>query len=184
MCAARMTAAQNTRNCALSCGVVAGVEQVALRGVAEREVHVLAGAVDARERLLVQEAREAEALRDAPERDHHELLVVGRDVARLEHRRELELAGRHLVVPRLGRNAELEELLLDRDHEPDDALGDGAEVVVLELLALGRHRAEERAPREHEVGPGVVEAAVDEEVLLLGAAVRHDHRRVARARRA
>ena len=157
---------------------LAGVEQVALRGVAEREVDVLAGAVDSREGLLVQEAREAEAVGDAPERDHHELLVVGGEVAGLEHGRELELPGRHLVVARLGRDAELEELLLDGDHEPHDALGDRAEVVVLELLPLRGHRAEERASREHEVGPRVVEALVDEEVLLLGAAVRDDHGRV------
>ena len=56
-CTARITAAQNTRNCAFSCGVSPGFEQVALRRVAERAVDVLARAVDAGERLLVQQAR-------------------------------------------------------------------------------------------------------------------------------
>ena len=44
---------------------VARIEQVALRRVAEREVDVLARAVDARERLLVQQAHQAVALGDA-----------------------------------------------------------------------------------------------------------------------
>ena len=40
------------------------------------------------------------------------LLMVGREVPVLEHRGELELARRHLVVPRLGRDPELEQLAL------------------------------------------------------------------------
>ena len=59
-----MTAPQNTRNCAFSCGRVARIEQVALGGVAEREVDVLARAVDAREGLLVQQADQAVPLGD------------------------------------------------------------------------------------------------------------------------
>ena len=44
---------------------VAGIEQVALGGVAERAVDVLAGAVDAGERLLVEQAHHAVPLGDA-----------------------------------------------------------------------------------------------------------------------
>ena len=44
---------------------VAGEQEVALGGVAEREVHVLARAVDAGERLLVEQALHAVLLRDA-----------------------------------------------------------------------------------------------------------------------
>src|SRR3712207_7860018 len=48
---------------------VAGVEQVALLLVADREVDVLAGAVDAVERLLVQQAGHPVALGDLLQRD-------------------------------------------------------------------------------------------------------------------
>ena len=65
LCTARITAAQKTRNCALSCGVSPGQQQVALGGVAEREVDVLARAVDALERLLVEQALHAVLLGDA-----------------------------------------------------------------------------------------------------------------------
>ena len=124
------------------------------------------------------------ALGDRAHREHHELLVIGRDVRALEHRRDLELARRDLVVARLHRDAELEELLLALEHEREHALGDRAEVLVLELLALGRRRAEQRAAREQEVGAREVELAIDQEVLLLGAGVRDDGRRRPRDRRA
>ena len=112
LCTARMTAAQNTRNWALSCGRVAGQQQVALGRVAQREVHVLARAVDAGERLLVEQALHAVLLGDALQGGHQQLLVVGGHVGPLEHRGQLELARGHLVVPGLGRDAQLEELPL------------------------------------------------------------------------
>ncbi len=83
-------------------------------------------------------------------------------------------AGRDLVVAGLGGDAELEELTLGVHHEAQHALGDRAEVVVVELLALGRLRAEQRAAGVDEIGTGQEEVPVDEEVLLLGAAER-DH---------
>ena len=58
-----MTAAQNTRNCAFSCGVSPGTSRFPL-GVAEREVDVLARAVDAGEGLLVEEAHQVVLLGD------------------------------------------------------------------------------------------------------------------------
>ena len=61
---------------------VAGEQQVALGRVAEREVDVLARAVDAGERLLVEQALHAVLLGHPLERDHQQLLVVGGDVGR------------------------------------------------------------------------------------------------------
>ena len=173
-CTARMTAAQNTRNWALSCGVSPGSSRLPWVAVAEREVDVLARAVDAGERLLVEQALHAVLLGDRLEGRHQQLLVVGGLVGALEHRRDLELAGSDLVVPGLGRDAELEELPLGVHHEAEHALGDGPEVVVVELLALGRLGAEEGAAGVEQVRPGQEEVAVDQEVLLLGAAVGHD----------
>ena len=78
-------------------------------------------------------------------------------------------AGRHLVVARLDRHAELGQLELDLDHAREHALGDRAEVVVVELVALRRLGAEQRAPGVDQVGPLEVVLLVDQEVLLLGA---------------
>ena len=95
--------------------------------------------------------------------------MVGADVRVLEHRSYLVLRRGHLVVARLDRHAQLGELELGLHHAGEHALGDGAEVVVVELVALGRLRAEEGPARVDEVGPLEVELLVDQEVLLLGA---------------
>ena len=99
-----------------------------------------------------------------------------RDVRVLEDRGELELARGHLVVTRLDRDAELAQLVLGIHHEGENALGDRAEVVLVELLALGRLGAEERAARRVEVGTLEEVLLVDQEVLLLGADRREDVR--------
>ncbi len=148
-------------------------EQVVALVVAHRPVEVLAGAVDAGKRLLVQQARQAELRRGALERLHHHHLMIGGDVGVLEHRRDLVLARRHFVVARLHRHADLVELGLDLGHERHDAIGNGAEVLILELLALGRLRAKERAAGVDQVGPRQVEELIDQEVFLFGAAGGH-----------
>jgi hypothetical protein len=94
---------------------------------------------------------ESVALGDLLEHLHREHVVVRRDGHLLEDRRELELARRDLVVARLDRDAELPEIVLEVHHEREHALADRTEVVVLELLALRRLRAEERPPAAHEV---------------------------------
>ena len=122
----------------------------------------------------MQEAHEPVALGDAAQGGHEQLLVIRREVRALEQRRDLELPRRHLVVTGLDRDAELEQLLLDLDHVREHALGDHAEVLVFELLALRRLGAEQRATSRDQVRTCEVELAIDEEVLLLGTTVRND----------
>ena len=62
----------------------------------------------------------------------------------------------------------LRHLLLGVEHVRQHALGDRAEVVVVELVALRRLGAEQRAAGGDEVGALEVVALVDQEVLLLG----------------
>ena len=161
---------------------VAGLEQVVAQVVRHRPVDVLARAVDARERLLVQQQLQAVAVGHPLHRLHDQHVVVGGDVGVLEHRRELVLRRGDLVVPGLDRDAELVQLDLGLEHARQDALGDGAEVVVLHLLPLGGLGAEEGPAGVDQVGPGVVEVLVDQEVFLLRAAGRIDLRRVASRR--
>ena len=148
--------------------VAAGVEQVPA-AVAHRPVVVLAGTVDARERLLVQQALEPVLFGDIAEGVHDQHVVVAREVQLLELRRELELRRRDLVVARLGGDAEPPELALDVVHEGEDAVRDRSEVVVFELLAFRGRRAEEGPPGLDEVGTPLPVFAIDKEILLLGA---------------
>ena len=135
---------------------------------------MLARAVDTGEGLLVEQTFHAVLLGDCLEDRHRQLLVVRGDVGALEHRRQLELAGGHLVVPGLGGNTEFEQLALGVAHEAEDALGDSTEVVVVELLAFRRLGAEQRATGIDQVRSRKEEVPVDQEVLLLRAAERHD----------
>ena len=80
---------------------VTRLEQVDARVRAHRPVVVLARAVDAGERLLVQQADEAVAEGDVLHRLHHQLVVVGADVRVLEDRGDLVLRRGDLVVPGL-----------------------------------------------------------------------------------
>ena len=95
---------------------VAGAEQVVAELVGQRPVVVLARSVDARERLLVQQARQAVLRRDLLQHLHRHHLVIDGEVGVLEHRRDFVLARRHFVVPRLHRHAHLEQLELGFGH--------------------------------------------------------------------
>ena len=151
-------------------GRLARIEQVPLGGVADRPVDVLTRTVDAGEGLLVQQAGQAMLLRRAAQQGHGELLVVGGHVGGLEERRNLKLGWGHLVVAGFGRNPQAVHLPLHLLHEDLHPLGDGAEVVVVKLLALGGGATEQGAAGQQQVWSQGHVGAVDQEVLLLGAA--------------
>jgi hypothetical protein len=146
------------------------VEQVVAEVVAHAPVQVLAGAVDARERLLMHQAREAVFRRHPLHRLHRHHLVIGGDVGAFEHWRHFVLGGRHFVMARLDRHADFVELRFAFRHEGEDALGDGSEVLIFELLALRRTGAEQGAAGVEQVRAREIEVAVDQEVFLLGPA--------------
>ena len=143
-----------------------GVEQHAGVG-GEAPVAVFAAAVDAGEGLLVEQDDEAVLARHLLHQRHQEHVVVDGEVAVLEDGGKLKLVGGHLVVAGLAGDGEFEGLHLQVLHEALHAVGDGAEIVVVHLLVLGRLVAHEGAARQHQVGAGAIEVGIDEEVLLL-----------------
>ena len=153
---------------------IAGIEQVA-ELAAQRPVDVLARTVDSGERLLVQQAGHAVFRRHALQLQHDDVLMIVREIGALVDRSDLELTGRNFIMAGLDRNALFVELMLGFHHERQHTLGDRAEIVVFELLAFWRLRAEERPARIEQVGAGEEEVAVDQEVLLLGASGRGHH---------
>ncbi len=148
-------------------------QQVVPLVVAHRPVQMLPRAVHPRERLLVQQAFQPVFRRRPPHRLHRHHLMVGRQVRVLEHRRDLILARRHLVVPRLDRHAHLVQFRLHVRHERHRPVGDRAEILVLELLALRRLGPEQRPARVDQIRPRQIEHPVDQEIFLLGPARRH-----------
>ncbi len=148
-----MTAHRNSRNCAFSIGRVAGSQQVHAGIGGHGPVVVLAGAVDAGEGLFVQQAHQTvpggHLLHDL----HGQLVVVGGDVGSGIDGRQLVLGGSDLVVLRLGQDAQLPQLLVQVRHIRRHAGLDDAEIVVVQLLPLGRLRAEQRPAAEHQILP-------------------------------
>ena len=154
---------------------VARIQEVALAGTAQRPVDVLAGTVHAGEGLLVRAGRPCRTSR--PRGESVIMINCWWSVAMLavsKTGRDFVLGRGHFVVAGLDRHAQLEQLALGLQHEGQHALGNRAEVVVFELLALGRLGAEERAAGRVQVGPREVEVAVDEEIFLLGTGGRGD----------
>ena len=135
----------------------------------ERPVIVLAGAVDSVKRLLMQETDEAMAAGRLFQRLHHKLVMVHRNVCLIIDRGQLMLRGRDLIVLRLCGDAELPELDVHIPHKRGDPSADDAVVMVIELLALGRHGAEQRPPCIDEILAFQVLLPVDQEILLLRA---------------
>ena len=132
-------------------GLLAGREQVAARVRRQAPVVVLAAAVHAGERLFVQQAYQAVAQGNLLHDVHDEHVLIRRQVRGVENRRQLVLGRGRLVVLSLRRDAQLPQLDVQVAHVVAHALLDRAEVVILHLLALGRHRAKERAAGEDQV---------------------------------
>ena len=101
------------------------------------------------------------------------VLVGGQDGVGVE-RSDLVLAGGDLSVSGGGLDAELPHLdlsVVDVINHLDRKIG---EVLIVELLTLGRGAAEKGTSGQLEIGSLVVVVTVDEEELLLGTGVDSD----------
>ena len=139
----------------------------------DRPVVVLAAAVDARKRLLMQQRDQIVLLRNALDQLHRQLVVVGGDVGRREDRCDLILRRCHLIVFGLGRNAQFPQLGIQLIHECLHTGFDRSEVMVLHLLSLRRRRAKQRTSGIDQILALAVIRLVDQKVFLFAA-----HRRL------
>ena len=148
---------------------IARLQKVHTRIGADRPVVVLAAAVDAGKGLLMKQTDHVVLLGDGAHELHGELVMVSRNVGGGEDRCQLVLAGGDLVVLGLSHDTQLPEFFVQFFHERGDPGLDGAEIVVVQLLPLGRFGAEQRAPGIDQVLAFFVDIFVYEEVLLLRA---------------
>ena len=137
-------------------------------------VVVLAAAIDAGKGLFMQQADQIVLSGHLLHDLHGQLVVVGGDVRRGKNRCQFVLAGGDLVMLGLGIDAELPELLVQLFHEGLDPRLDGAEIVIVQLLAFRRHGAEERAAGINQVPALEVHVPVHKEILLLRTDIRDD----------
>ena len=127
---------------------------------------MLSGSVHTLERLLVEQYLEPMFLGDPLHEGHDHQVVIDGQVHLLIDRGKLELVGRDLVVPRLDRDTELVCLVLEILHECQYPHGDCSEIVIVELLALGRGMTHESPFRHHEVWALCIQLPVNEEIFL------------------
>ena len=133
----------------------------------KRPVVVLAGAVHAFERFLMEQAPEAMLDGYALHDRHHQHVVVDGKVCLLVDWSQLKLVGGYLVVAGLAGDAKLQCLNLNVAHEILHALRNGSEIVVVHLLVLGRVMAHQCAAGHHQVWTGTEQRLVNQEIFLL-----------------
>ena len=164
--------------------------QVLGRGLARRKqvdariglhgpVAVLAAAVDPVEGLFVEDDLQVVLFRNLVHNDHQQHILVNRPGRLTEDRRTLELIGSHLVMTGGKLDAQLVGLGLEILHKGRHARRDGAEIVVGELLVLGRIVADDRPLAKFQVRAGVEQRRIHQEILLLQADVHADAPHVA-----
>ncbi len=165
----RQYAGQHQKELDVLMGRVTRVQEVdaVIRG--EGPVVVLAGAIDALKGLLVQETNQTMAAGRLLQHLHHQLVVICREIRLVIDRCQLVLCRCHLVVLGLRGDAQSPELHVHIPHEIGDPVPDGAEVMIIQLLSLGRHHAEEGSAGIYQILPLQILLPVDEEVLLLRA---------------
>ncbi len=154
-------------------GILAGIQQIDAGIGGQRPIDVLAGAVDARERLFVEQGRKAMALGHLAQRLHDQLVVIGREVGGGVHGSQFELIRGYLLVLGLGRDAQAPQLVIELTHESGHALGYLAVVMILHLLAFGRGTTEQRPVGQLQVGAPVIQPLLHQKVFLLRSDGRH-----------
>ena len=150
-------------------GCVARLEKVLAVVRTDGPVIVLSGAVHASKRFFVQKAYKPVSGRDLLQNLHHQHLMIQREVGGLECGREFVLPGSRLVVAGLDRNPQQHQLVFHLGHERQHPAGNRAEIVVVQLLPLGRSGTEQRPTHDHQIGPEHGQPPIDEEVFLLHA---------------
>ena len=133
----------------------------------QRPVVVLAGTVDPRKRLLVEKAGHTVAARHLFQGLHDHLVVIHRQIRLIVDGSQLMLSRGDLVVLSLGSDAQLPQLLVHLFHVSADSLPDSSEIMIFQLLTLGRHGPEQGTPCIDQIFPLQILGPVNEEILLL-----------------
>ena len=143
-----------------------GGEQIDAGICGNGPVIVLAAAVDTRKRLFVEQTYQIVFQGDLLHDLHGQLVMIRGNICGSENGSQLMLCRCNLVVLRLGKNTKLPQLFVQLFHVGSNSGLDGAEIVVIQLLTLGRFGAEQGSAGKDQVLTLVIHGFVDEEILL------------------
>ena len=146
---------------------LAWLEEVFAGISSQGPVIVLTGAVDAGKGLFMKQAHQivlgCHLLHDG----HHHLVVIAGGIGISIDGCQLMLAGSALVVLGLGQNAQSPQLLIQFLHEAGNTGTDGAEIMVIQLLTLGRQSTKQGPSGEAQVFPLGIQILGQQEIFLL-----------------
>ena len=135
---------------------------------------MLAGAIDAFERLLVEQYPEAMFAGNVAHECHDEHVVVDGKVALLVNGCQLKLVGGNLVVACLAGNAQFPGFDFEFLHEGRHPGRYGAEIMVFQLLVLGRLVSHQGPSGQQQIGACRIQSFIHEEIFLFPAEVGMD----------
>ena len=109
---------------------------------------------------------------------HHQHIMVNCKISLFKDWSQLKLVGCNLIMACFARNSKFESLNLDIFHKLLHTCRDGAKVVVIHLLVLGRVVSHQRTPRHHKVWSCSKERLIHKEVFLFPTQIGNDLLRV------
>ena len=145
------------------------IQEVDSRVRGKGPVVVFSASVDPLKRFFVEQAHKAVPLCHTLHDLHGELVCVNREVGGAVDRGELVLGRSHLIMAGFSRNPELPQLFVELLHKGRHAGAQGAEIVIVHFLSLGRGRAEQGPSAEAQIRSLEEKLFIDEKIFLLRA---------------
>ena len=127
---------------------------------------MLAAAVDPGKGLFVEQTHQAMLSSNLLHDLHGQLVLIGGDVGGGIDGCQLVLCGGYLIMLRFGQDPQLPQLPVQLLHIGRHSGLDGAEVVVVQFLALGGLGTEQGPAGVDQVAALVIHILIDEEILL------------------
>ena len=128
---------------------------------------MFAAAIDAVERLFVEQTDHVIFPGDLLHDFHCELIIVRGDVRSSEHTGKFMLTRSCFIVFGFCHDAELPEFFVQLFHKRGYTWFESAEIVIGQFLTFGRKRTEQCAAGINKIFPTIVNTSVDQEIFLL-----------------
>ena len=147
-------------------GGFSGAEKVSAGVGSQGPVIVLAGAVYTLEGLFVEQTDQVVLCSALFHNLHRKLVCIAGIVGIRIDGGQFVLAGSSFVVLCFGKNTQTPKLFVQVLHKVRDPGANGAKIVVIQFLTLGRQSAEQGAPGEAQVRPLCIHILGKQEIFL------------------
>ena len=147
--------------------VLAGIQEINACICIQGPVIMLAGPIDPCKRFLMEQAYQIMTQGNLLHDFHDQLVMVCGNIGRVVNGSQFMLARSSFIVLGLGGDAKLPEFLIELCHKSKYALFDGAKIVIIQLLALGRLCPKQSTAGKNQVFSFIIGLTINQEILLL-----------------